>query len=254
MATMMSGSEKPWLTWVTVVAVVAAGASWWHSSNRAQAARVITPAPSSDACWYGAGGSDASARFERTLLADGTEQLRGTTRYAIDDSLSWIAASELADVSPNGRLRRAEVRLSYGNPASAKRAGLPAYVALDATLGQVTSLGLDGVSQSRRVAADFAWVYQPISLPGGKSLTTPVAVSVAERAVRTRSVLRLIDHGRADPSLLADQVSVADGDTEWLVLGDDLASFGAAQSNELLALRVAALGLELKPCGPARLL
>jgi hypothetical protein len=249
-----SGSGKPWLTWVTLAAVAAAGGSWWHSSSRVQASRVIAPAPSSDVCWYGAGGSDASAHFERTLLADGSEQLRGTARYALGDALSWVAASELADVDANGRLRRAEVRLSYGNPASAERAKLPSYVALDATLGQVTSLGLDGVAESRSVAADFAWIYQPISLPGGRSLSTPVAVAVAERAVRSRSVLRLIDQGRADPSVVADQVTVADGNVEWLVLGDDLASFGSAQPSELLALRVAALGLELKPCGPTRLL
>jgi hypothetical protein len=256
MATMNTGhgSENRWLTWVTLAAVAAAGASWWHSSSRAQAERVVAPAPPSEVCWYGAGGSDASARFERTLLADGSEQLRGTTRYAIGDSESWVSAAELADVNANGRLQRAEVRLSYGNPAWAKRAGLPAFVALDAKLGQVTSLRVDGSSESRRVASDFAWIYQPISLPGGKSLATPVAVGVAQRAVHTRSVLRMIDRGRADPSLLADQVSVADGDVELLVLGDDLATFGTAQSSELLALRVAALGLELKPCGPARLL
>jgi hypothetical protein len=256
MATMTKGhaSRTRWLALVTLLAVAAAGGTWLHSSSRVPASRVVASAPSSDVSWYGAGGSDASARFERTMLADGSEQLRGTTRYAIGDSLSWVAASELADVNANGRLQRAEVRLTYGDPAWAKRSGLPAYVALDAKLGQVTSLRLDGVSESRRVASDFAWIYQPISLPGGKSITTPVAVGVAQRAVRARSVLRLIDQRRADPSVLADQVTVADGGVEWLVIGDDLASFNAARSGELLALRVAALGLELKPCGPARLL
>lgn len=157
-------------------------------------------------------------------------------------------------MSANGRLQRAEVRLSYGDPARAKRAGLPAFLALDAKLGQVTSLGLDGSSQSRQVTSDFAWIYQPISLPGGKTLTTPVAALVAQRAAHTRSALRMIDPSRADPSVLADQVSVTDSDVEWLVVGDDLASFSATQSRELLALRVGALGYELKPCGPARLL
>jgi hypothetical protein len=256
MATMIDGHGRRnrWFSLVTLAAVAALGASWWHSSSRAQASRVVAPAPTSDVSWYGTGGADASARFERTLLAGGSEQLRGTTRYVIGDPQSWIAASELADVNANGRLQRAEVRLSYGNPAWAKRAGLPAFVALDAKLGQVTSLRLDGASESRRVACDFAWIYQPIALPGGKSLTTPMAVFVAQRAVRTRSALRLIDQERSDPSVLADQVSVADGGVEWLVLGDDLASFSAARSSELLALRVAALGVELKPCGATRCL
>jgi len=256
MATMNKGygSGNRWLTWVTLAAVIAAAGSWWHSSNRAQASRVVASAPSSDVSWYGAGGSEASARFERTLLADGSEQLRGSTRYEIGNSMSWIAASELADVNANGRLQRAEVRLTYGDPAWAKRVGLPTFVSLDAKLGQVTSLRLDGVSESRRVAGDFAWIYRPISLPGGKSLTTPVAVGVAQRAVRSRGALRLIDQGRADPSVLADQVLVADAGVEWLVLGDDLASFSAGQPSELLALRVAALGVELKPCGGACLL
>jgi hypothetical protein len=256
MATMIKGhgNRNRWLALVTAVATVAAVGSWLHSASRAAPSRVVAPAPASDVSWYGAGGSDASARFERTLLADGREQLRGTTRYAIGDSASWIAASELAELNANGGLQQAEVRLSYGNPAWAKHARLPAFIAFDAKLGQVTSLRLDGASESRRVASDLAWIYQPISLPGGKSLTTPVAAFVAQRAVRTASVLRLIDQGRADPSVLADQVTVADGGVEWLVLGDDLASFSAAPSSELLALRVAALGFELKPCGPARLL
>jgi hypothetical protein len=248
------GDGKRWLTWVTLAAVAAAVGSWWHSSNRAQSSPVIAPAPSSDVSWYGVGHADASARFERTLLADGGEQLSGTTRYAIGNSPTWIAASELADLNANGRLRRAEVHLTYGDPAWAERAGLPAFVALDALLGRVTARHLDGVSESRLVAVDFAWIYQPISLPDGKSLTTPVSASVAQRAARGQGALRLIDRNRADPSVLADQVTVADAGVEWLVLGDDLASFSATPSSELLALRVAALGYELKPCGPARLL
>jgi hypothetical protein len=101
------------------------------------------------------------------------------------------------------------------------------------------------------VSTDLPWAYLPLAMREGGSASTPVAASVARRAVEVGGAVRLFDgHGR-DTAVVSDQISAADGGERWVVLGEDLATFAVKDGDriDLMRLRIAALGVELTEDG-----
>jgi hypothetical protein len=195
-------------------------------------------------------GSSVIARFERAQAGAGVEVLHGETRFPLSGSLRSVRIDETAELNSEGRLLRADVSLSYaGMPSpSAHECALVERLKLDAVSGLVSVLRVGGERETRTVPRDFRWIYLSLRLSGGARLATPTAVEVARRASRFGAPVRLVSDCRADETLMPDQLAVSDTNEEWLLLGDDLATFtrNASGRSELASLHISALGLELR--------
>lgn len=161
---------------------------------------------------YRTGESDAlqSTLFQHVDRAQ--TSLRGHTQL---ENGSWLV--EEATLDPKGRLVRAVV------DRAADGLREPMHIVLDAEAGSVE---LTTPTRNTRwtVPTDYPWV--PTGLwtePSGQSLATPVAMTVALRAVGAERVVRLVDVEHFTCfTIVADQVFVDDAEPT-LVLGDDYA-------------------------------
>ena len=189
-----------------------------------------------------------SARFERLPQSGGGEQLRGQTRIALPKRRS-VVVQEQAKLAPSGRLAHAEVSLVYTNDEDGASAEGDESIAetFDAIVGSISVSRGDGRREERAVSNERPWFYLPIRLPAGTLVSTPVAAEVARRAARVGSSALRVAALENEVSVTVDQFDVRSSDSEWLLLGDDLATFAAGEHGDLLTLHLAALGVELKP-------
>lgn len=189
-----------------------------------------------------------AASLTRSKRRDGEQILSGRTQFQLRGVVRSIIVEESAQIGADGRLLRAEVHLQYVARGTAPlRQDLIADAIFDAIGGSVITLDRDGITRARRVASSAPWVYLPVSLPSGSTLSTPVAVIVARAAARAGpDVLRVSALG-AEVSVSTDQLWVPGTNEDWLLLGDDLATFSCDSSacDELVKLHVAALGSDL---------
>ena len=195
--------------------------------------------------------STACARFERRRVWTGGEELRGETQLPLSGGQGSVRIQETAQLSPEGRLLRADVSLTYAGVVSGRGAEHCASVkrfTLDAVGGLVSVIRAGGARETRPVPVDLPWIYPNVRLADGARLATPTAVAIALRASRLGEPLRLISDCQPDPTVMPDQVTVAGENEEWLFLGDDLATFTRETlgRSELSSLRISALGLELR--------
>jgi len=198
------------------------------------------------------------ARLVRGPGPHGHSQLRGETtfRWASDAA---TRVTEEVQLDPAGRLLRAEIEL-HATGDGALREPLE-HISIDASQGIVQVVTRAGVTERHDVATELAkrlpWAYVPVEAPGGVPASTPTAAIVAEQAAREHDAVWLIDARGHGAAVMSDQILVQAGPdrgaaTEgerWLVLGDDVATFGTdgAGKSELLRVRVAALGTEMTP-------
>jgi hypothetical protein len=227
-----------WLAWSLSMAQL--------SNKRAVAANPWLFAASDDA--------SSSASLARAKRRDGGETLSGRTQFQLRGAVRSIIVEESAEVAADGRLRRAEVHLRYlarGTEPLPK--DLIAEAIFDESAGLVRTLDQEGVTRARQVATSVPWVYLPVSLPSGSTLSTPVAVVVARAAARAAlDVLRVsVD---SEVSISTDQLWVSGTNEDWVLLGDDLATFScdSLACDELVKLHVAALGSDLMPHATTR--
>jgi hypothetical protein len=200
------------------------------------------------------GDASSNASLVRSKRAGG-ESLSGRTQFQLRGAVRSIIVEESAEIAESGWLLRAEVHLRYfarGTEPLPK--GLVAEAIFDARAGSVSLLDEAGVTRTRHVEAGAPWAYLPVSLPSGGTLSTPVAVVVARAAARAApDVLRVSVLGSA-VSISADQLWVSGTNEEWLLLGDDLATFScdSLACDELVKLHVAAIGSDLRPRATVR--
>jgi hypothetical protein len=197
----------------------------------------------------GDGYSSVAARVERTRRAAGGERLLGESRFALPDSSRSLLISEVAEIDASGRLLRADVHRRE-QPAEPAWALDPDYISdetFDALAGTVQVTRRSGQTQTRPVSNALPWIYLPVKLPSGAWISTPVAVSVARRAAGAAKVVLRLAGLEPEVSLTSDQVAVTESNLEWIVLGDDLASFATGEADDLLTLHIGALGIELRP-------
>lgn len=215
------------------------------SNDRDLAASVGFLVPNSDS---------SSASLVRSRQRDGRESLTGRTQYALHGVLRLLIVEESSELADSGRLVRADVHLRYvARGTEPLPQGLIAQVLFDASTGLLRATDQQGVTRERHVATSAAWVYVPVSLPSGVMLSTPVAVAVARAASRVGSdVLRVsVD---TEVNISTDQLCVSGTNEEWLLLGDDLATFrcNSFGCDELMKLHVAPLGIDLTPSATER--
>lgn len=215
------------------------------SSDRDLAANAGFRAASSDS---------SSASLVRSGHRDGRVSLTGRTEYAMHGVLRTLIVEESSELADSGRLVRAEVHLRYvARGTKPLPIGLTAAVLFDAMSGLLRATDQQGLTRERHVATSVAWVYEPVSMAAGVMLSTPVAVAVARAASRVGpEVLRVsVDN---EVSISSDQLRFSGTNEEWLLLGDDLATFSCNSSgcDELIKLNVAPLGIDLTPAPMAR--
>jgi hypothetical protein len=126
---------------------------------------------------------------------------------------------------------------------------LIAEVVFDESAGLVSALDGDGVARSWHLATNVPWVYLPVSLPSGIALSTPVAVIVARAAARAAPDVLRVSALESAVSVGSDQLWVSGANEDWVLLGDDLATFrcNSTACDQLVKLHVAALGSDLRP-------
>jgi hypothetical protein len=200
----------------------------------------------------------ASARLARAPDPSGGEVLRGETTFRwTSDALARVTEEVRLDAA--GRLVRADVEVRTTGDGAIRESR--ERLSIDASQGLVESITGEGVTERHPMPTDLPWAYVPVEAPGGKATSTPPAAIVAERAARGHEAVWLVDARGHGAAVMSDQILVpADAESRagsdhrtvrdsWLVLGDDLATFGTdgAGRRELLGLRVAALGAELTP-------
>ena len=189
--------------------------------------------------------ASSSASLLRSKRRDGGECVSGRTRFQLHGRVRSVIVEELAQIAADGRLLRAEVHLRYiarGTERLPK--GLIAESIFDASAGTVSTLDEEGITRARRVDGSAAWVYIPVSLPSGVALSTPVAVVVARAAARAGPDVLRVSALDSVVSVSADQLWVTDPNEEWVLLGNDLATFrcDSLGCDQLVKLHVAALG------------
>jgi len=190
-----------------------------------------------------------AARVERSPDTAGGEQLRGQMHIDLPDSHRSLVVSEHAQVAPSGRLDRVEVSLVYASNDSDSAFDGDELVAetFDAVAGSVSILHSDGRREERPVPSVLPWVYLPIRLPSGALVSTPIAAAVARRAARAGNTVLRLAAFEPEVSVTVDQFDVPGDNKEWLLLGEDLATFAADEHGDLLTLHLAALGVVLRP-------
>ncbi len=200
-------------------------------------------------------GAASSASLARAKRRDGGENLSGRTQFQLLGPLRSIIVEETAQVAADGRLLHAEVQLRYlarGTEPLPK--GLIAEASFDARAGRVSTIDQAGVTQARHVATSAPWVYLPVSLPSGSALSTPLAVVVARAAAHAAPDVLRVSALDPEVSINADQLWVSGTNEDWVLLGDDLATFScdSLAGDQLVKLHVAALGSDLRPHATAR--
>jgi hypothetical protein len=188
-----------------------------------------------------------AARLERSPTAAGGELLRGETRiiWAGDGVSAHI--TEKVELDPSGRLERADIETVLRNAEGRGSPDNPVeHMTLDATRGVVV-VARGAQSETRSVDTDLPWVFASAITPNGATISTPVAAIAAKRAAERGGAVRLFDARGTDVTVMSDQVLVTGGGGSLVVLGDDVATFGAHQGDddELLRMRVGALGVEM---------
>ena len=201
-------------------------------------------------------GAASAASLSRAKRRDGGENLSGRTQFQLLGPLRSVIVEETAQVAADGRLLHAEVQLRYlARGTEPLPQGLIAEASFDARAGRVSTIDQAGATRARHVATSAPWVYLPVSLPSGMALSTPLAVVVARAAAHAApDVLRV---SALDPELVsinADQLWVPGTNEDWVLLGDDLATFScdSRAGDELVKLHVAALGSDLTPHATVR--
>jgi hypothetical protein len=116
----------------------------------------------------------------------------------------------------------------------------------DAVNGSVSVLLGDGQREEYAVTNVLPWIYLPIRLPSGALLSTPVAAAVARRAASAADTVLRLAAFETEVSVTVDQFHVLGANTDWVLLGDDLATFASREHGDLLTLHLAALGVELR--------
>jgi hypothetical protein len=195
-----------------------------------------------------------NARLARAPEPSGGERLQGETtlRWTSD---TFTRVTEDVHLDRAGRLVRAEIEVDTTGDDTL--GGPPERLSIDASRGIVLSVTRAGRTGRQEMPTDLPWAYLPVEAPGGVATSTPAAAIVAEHAARAREAVWLVDARGHGAAMMSDQILVpavaesragAHGDC-WLVLGDDLATFGtdSAGRSKLLGLRVAALGTEMTP-------
>jgi hypothetical protein len=187
----------------------------------------------------------ATSRLQRSATRHGGERLEGDTLLAMDGALERAHVREAVELDASGRLAHAEIHIAWR--AADGAAGATAHLSLDARSGTVT-VSRDGRADARRVSNEHPWAYLPLSTPQGASISTPVAACVARRAAEAAELVRVFVGDGGHVTVPSHQLAMTDGDEGWVVLGDDLATFSLRRGrSELVALRVAALDLEIRP-------
>jgi hypothetical protein len=215
-----------------------------RGSWAALAAR-IRHAPSRSALTLQNGEGSTVARLERTIERDGAQLLRGETGLELLGARARVDVVESARIGASGRLDRAEVDLAYtfSEAGAAIDGEAVVHEMFDATRGKISIEHANGEHETRTAENRLPWIYLPVRLPSGAWASTPIAVSVAHSAARAGPVALQVAAGAADVSLMADQFQIDGGSEEWLVLGDDLATFAGGGRGALLRLKIAALGV-----------
>jgi hypothetical protein len=194
--------------------------------------------------------ASSSASLVRSKRHDGGESLLGRTQFQVRGAVRSIIVEESAQIAADGRLLRAEVHLRYlarGTEPLPK--GLVAEASFDASAGLVSTRDEEGAPRTRQIEARVPWVYLPVSLPSGVALSTPVAVVVARAAARVAPDVLRVSALDSEVSISTDQLWVSGTNEDWVLLGDDLATFSCVSltCDELVKLHVAALGSDLMP-------
>ncbi len=176
-------------------------------------------AVSSHSYAFGGAGVKASSRVERQITANGGEVLRGTTEVTISGAAHPTVVHEVAELDASGRLVRATSELRTGATEVVRS------VELDAIKGTVTVRDQGG-ERDWLVAEDHPWTYAGLfdDVAPHASGVTAVQAWVARRAAQAGTRIRAIEVLAHRSSLtLSDQVVFQDGDTDLVVLGDEVA-------------------------------
>jgi hypothetical protein len=199
--------------------------------------------------------TSSRASLVRSTRPGGAQSLSGRTQFQLRGAIRTVVADETAEIDAEGRLVRAELNLRYvGQGSQRLPTGLIAQAIFDASAGLVSALDQEGVTRTRRVEANAPWVYLPVSLPSGVTLSTPVAVVVARAAARAAPDVLRVSALDSALSVSSDQLWVSGTNEDWVLLGDDLATFSgdSAEGDQLVKLHVAALAQDLRPHATAR--
>lgn len=180
----------------------------------AQAARV-----SSHSYAFGSAGVKASSRVERLWAANGGEVLRGTTEVMLAGAAHPAVVVEKVELAADGRLVRATSELYMDAHA------LVRSVEIDAAKGSVTTRDQGG-ERAWLVAADHPWMYAGLFedvAPHASGLTA-VQAWVARRAAQAGERVRMVEVlARRSSLTIPDQVVFEDGETDLVVVGDEVA-------------------------------
>ncbi|MEZ4312005.1 MAG: hypothetical protein R3F14_28600, partial [Polyangiaceae bacterium] len=167
---------------------------------------------------FGAGGVKATSRVTRQIAPSGEEILTGTTEVTLAGAAHPSLLTERAELDAHGKLLRAKSELRTGP------GGVTRSVDLDARSGTIT-VREAASSRTLRMPADHPWIYGSMfsDIAPQVSSVTAVQAWVARRAASTGDRLRYVDVLAARSSLtIPEQVVFSEGDTDLVVLGDEV--------------------------------